>query len=231
MTRKHVALLSLLLCCVLIAAPATAADTEFDADYTPAGPVVTGQELTVSQNIFVGERFRDSYTLEFDTDLTDPLWEIALVVQNRTTRTWELPYAHATISGFTISTAERETWLVTNLTGTPSQYDEGKEITLWQMKVKMANDATKETFISKPVKVTPAPVPTAGPLPSSTATTAPQTTATTLPATTLPTTPAPSLPTAVTTVPTTPPATPQSSFGGCISCLAAGLGILLLWRR
>ena len=232
MIRKHIVRLMILLCCaVLLAAPAAAADTEFAADYTPAGPVVTGQELTVSQNIFVGERFWSGYTLEFDTDLTDPVWHVALVVQNRTTQTWELPYAHATISGFTISTAERDTWLVTNLTGTPSPYDEGKEITLWQLKVKMENDATKETFISKPVKVEPAPVPTAGPLPSTAQTTAPQTTGTPLPAPTTAATPAVTLPTATATVPATPPATPQSSFGGCVSGLAVGLGLLLLWRR
>jgi len=232
MTRKPIVLLALLLCCAaFLAVSASAADTEFDADYTPQGPVVAGQELTVSQNIFVGERFWSGYTLEFDTDLTDPVWEIALVVQNRTTQTWELPYAHAVISGFTISTAERDTWLVTNLTGTPSKYDEGKEITLWQLKVKMENDAAKETFVSKPVRVEPAPVPTAGPLPSTAATTVPQTTVTTLPATTAATIPATTLPTAATTVPTTPPATPQSSFGGCVSGLAACLGVLLLWRR
>ena len=68
--------------------------------------------------------------------------------KNRATQTCELPYAHATISGFTISTAERGTWFVTNLIGTPLPYDAGKEITLWQLKVKMENDATKETFVA-----------------------------------------------------------------------------------
>lgn len=228
MIRKRIVRLALFLCCIaFLAAPAVAADTEFEADYTPAGPVVTGQELTVSQNIFVGERFWSGYTLEFDTDLTDPVWHVALVVQNRTTQTWELSYAHATISGFTISTAERDTWLLTNLIGTPSPYDTGKEITLWQLKVKMENGATKETFVAKPVKVEPAPVPTAGPLPSTAATTAPQTTGTTLPASTTAVTPAATLTTATATAPTTP----QSSFGGCVSCLAVGLGLLLFRRR
>lgn len=225
-------MLAILLCSVLIVVPVVAVDTEFNAVYTPDGPIVAGQKLVVTQDIFVGERFQDSYSLEFDTDLSNPVWRIALVVQNRTTQTWELPYKHATISGFTISTAERDTWLVTNLTGTPSKYDEGKEITLWQMKVKMANDATKERFISEPVKVEPASVlPTAGPLPTTVTVTA-TTTATIMPTTAATTIhPTTTLPTATTTVPTTPPATPQSSFGGCVFGLAACIGVLLLWHR
>lgn len=208
------AILVVVFVCTLIAVPAAAVDTEFNALYLPEGQVVAGQEVTVFQNIFVGERFWNGYTLEFNTDLKNPVWRIALMVQNRTTQTWELPYEHATISGFTISTAERDTWLVTSLTGTPSPYDEGTEITLWQMKVKMANDATTETFIAKPVKVEPAP--------TTAVTTVPETTITTVPDTTK---------TMTTAAPQTPPATPQSSFEGCVFGLAACLGVLLLWRR
>ena len=233
MTRHLPLLLLLLLVCIVPAADA--ADTTFDAEYTPAGPVIAGQELTISQNIFVGERFQDTYTLEFNTDLTDALWEIALVVENRTTRTWELPYTHATISGFTISTAERDTWLVTRLTGTPSPYDTGKDITLWQMKVMLTSDAAKDTFTANPIKVEQAPAPTAGPL---TATQTPATgtqtptpgqkpaTEHTTPQTTIPVTTPPA-----TTTPAQPPATPKTSFGGCGLCLLAAAGTLLLLRR
>ncbi|HJJ97389.1 MAG TPA: hypothetical protein O0X38_07150 [Methanocorpusculum sp.] len=62
---------------------------------------------------------------------------------------------------------------------------------------------------------------------STAATTAPQTTGTTLPASTTAATPAATLTTATATAPTTP----QSSFGGCVSCLAVGLGLRLFRRR
>ena len=160
MTRPLPTLLLLICCAALLTIPALAAETQIDPDYTPEGPVIAGQQLTLNQTIFVGERFNSGYTLELDTDLTSPRWEIALIVQNRTTRTWDIPYTHAQISGFTISTAEHDTWLAVTLTGTPSQYDTGKKITLWQMKVKLANGGTKDTFTTKPVTVEPAPAPT-----------------------------------------------------------------------
>lgn len=223
------ALLVLVLIGLAVISSGVSADETFAATYAPEGPVVAGQELIVSQNIFVGERFWSGYTLEFDTDLTDPVWEIDLVTENRTTQTWKFPYAHATISGFTISTADRDTWLVTRLTGTPAGYDTGKEITLWQMKVKMQGDATKETMGSAPVLVVSPPAPTAGPLPVT-----PTATTVTIPATT--TTTGAETPTPVTTVPVTvettatPPATPQSTFGCCGLLLLFVAGALLLWR-
>ncbi len=220
----------LLLFVVLFAVPAAAGVTEFDAEYVPEGPVVAGQEISLTKNIFVGERFSSSYTLEFTTDLNDCVWRIDLVVQNRTTQSWEFPYSQATVSGFTISTAERDTWLVTTLTGTPSVYDEGKEITLWKMRVMMTENAAKDTFVSVPVRVQSPPVPTAGPLPVTTltpaATTVPQT-PTTVPATTVVTA---TVTTMATTVPTTQPATPASSFC-CGAGLAAVLGLALIRRR
>ena len=196
MTRPLPTLLLLICCAALLTIPALAAETQIDPDYTPEGPVIAGQQLTLNQTIFVGERFNSGYTLELDTDLTSPRWEIALIVQNRTTRTWDIPYTHAQISGFTISTAEHDTWLAVTLTGTPSQYDTGKKITLWQMKVKLANGGTKDTFTTKPVTVEPAPAPTAGPIKTPTPTP-------------LPTTPSPTAPTTEqTTKPTTQPSTP-----------------------
>ena len=229
MTRPLPTLLLLICCALLLTIPALAADTEIDPDYTPEGPVIAGQQLTINQTIFVGERFNSGYTLELDTDLTSPRWEIALIVQNnRTTRTWDIPYTHAQISGFTISTAEHDTWLAVTLTGTPSQYDTGKKITLWQMKVKLANGGTKDTFTTKPVTVEPAPAPTAGPIKTPTPTTLPTTPSTTAP-TTAPTT-------EQTTKPTTQPATlpipetPRSPLLLSLLGIPAALGLPLLRR-
>ena len=120
MTRQLTPLFLLICCALLLTIPVLAAETQIDPDYTPEGPVIAGQQLTLNQTIFVGERFNSGYTLELDTDLTSPRWEIALIVQNRTTRTWDIPYTHAQISGFTISTAEHDTWLAVTLTGTHS---------------------------------------------------------------------------------------------------------------
>ena len=232
MTRQLTPLFLLICCALLLTIPALAAETQIDPDYTPEGPVIAGQQLTLNQTIFVGERFNSGYTLELDTDLTSPRWEIALIVQNRTTRTWDIPYTHAQISGFTISTAEHDTWLAVTLTGTPAQYDTGKKITLWQMKVKLANGGTKDTFTTKPVTVEPAPAPTAGPI------------KTTVP-TTLPATPSPTAPTtAPTTVPTTEqttqpttqptplpiPETPQSPLLLSLLGIPAALTLTLLRR-
>ena len=237
MTRPLPTLLLLICCALLLTIPALAADTEIDPDYIPEGPVIAGQQLTINQTIFVGERFNSGYTLELDTDLTSPRWEIALIVQNRTTRTWDIPYTHAQISGFTISTAEHDTWLAVTehdtwlavtLTGTPAQYDTGKKITLWQMKVKLANGATKDTFTTKPVTVEPAPAPTAGPI----KTTVP----TTLPATPSPTAPTTAPTTEQTTKPTTQPITlpvpetPQSPLLLSLIGIPAALTLTLLRR-
>ena len=225
MTRPLPTLLLLICCAALLTIPALAAETQIDPDYTPEGPVIAGQQLTLNQTIFVGERFNSGYTLELDTDLTSPRWEIALIVQNRTTRTWDIPYTHAQISGFTISTAEHDTWLAVTLTGTPSQYDTGKKITLWQMKVKLANGGTKDTFTTKPVTVEPAPAPTAGPIKTPTPTP-------------LPTTPSPTAPTTEqttkpTTQPSTPlpiPETPQSPLLLSLLGIPAALTLTLLRR-
>ena len=225
MTRPLPTLLLLICCALLLTIPALAAETQIDPDYTPEGPVIAGQQLTLNQTIFVGERFNSGYTLELDTDLTSPRWEIALIVQNRTTRTWDIPYTHAQISGFTISTAEHDTWLAVTLTGTPSQYDTGKKITLWQMKVKLANGGTKDTFTTKPVTVEPAPAPTAGPIKTPTPTP-------------LPTTPSPTAPTTEqttkpTTQPSTPlpiPETPQSPLLLSLLGIPAALTLTLLRR-
>lgn len=68
------ALLVLFLIGLAATSSGAAADETFTAAYTPEGQVIAGQELIVSQNIFVGERFWSGYTLEFDTDLTDLVW-------------------------------------------------------------------------------------------------------------------------------------------------------------
>lgn len=225
MTRQLTPLFLLICCALLLTIPVLAAETQIDPDYTPEGPVIAGQQLTINQTIFVGERFNSGYTLELDTDLTSPRWEIALIVQNRTTRTWDIPYTHAQISGFTISTAEHDTWLAVTLTGTPSQYDIGKKITLWQMKVKLANGGTKDTFTTKPVTVEPAPAPTAGPIKTTVPTTLPTTPSTTA-STTAPTT-------EPTTKPTTPlpvPETPQSPLLLSLIGIPAALTLTLLRR-
>ena len=229
MTRPLPTLLLLICCTALLTIPALAAETQIDPDYTPEGPVIAGQQLTINQTIFVGERFNSGYTLELDTDLTSPRWEIALIVQNRTTRTWDIPYTHAQISGFTISTAEHDTWLAVTLTGTPSQYDTGKKITLWQMKVKLANGGTKDTFTTKPVTVEPAPAPTAGPIKTTAPTTLPTTPSTTAPTTTLTT----EQTTKPTTQPSTPlpvPETPQSPLLLSLLGIPAALTLTLLRR-
>ncbi|MDV0443695.1 hypothetical protein [Methanorbis rubei] len=223
-------LVILLIAAALLAVPAAAGVTEFDADYLPTGPVIAGQEMTVYKEIFVGERFSPIYTLEFDTELSDPVWKIDLVVSGRVTQTWDFPYEHGTISGFTISTDDNDTKLTTTLTGTPASYDVGQEIILWQMKVMMANGATKDTFVSTPVTVESKPAPTAATLPVTTVRTVetlpPHTFFTTVP-TTVVTTVATEVPT---TVPTTPPTTPASSFYFGAGLIAA-LSLLLLWRR
>ena len=228
MTRPLPTLLLLICCTALLTIPALAADTQIDPDYTPEGPVIAGQQLTINQTIFVGERFNSGYTLELDTDLTSPRWEIALIVQNRTTRTWDTPYTHAQISGFTISTAEHDTWLAVTLTGTPSQHDTGKKITLWQMKVKLANGGTKDTFTTKPVTVEPAPAPTAGPIKTTVPTTLPTTPSTTAPTTT-PTTEQTTKPTTQPT-PLPIPETPQSPLLLSLIGIPAALTLTLLRR-
>lgn len=225
MTRPLPTLLLLICCALLLTIPALAAETQIDPDYTPEGPVIAGQQLTINQTIFVGERFHKDYTLELDTDLTSPRWEIALIVQNRTTRTWDIPYTHAQISGFTISTAEHDTWLAVTLTGTPSQYDTGKKITLWQMKVKLANGGTKDTFTTKPVTVEPAPAPTAGPIKTTVPTTLPTT-----PSTTAPTTEQTTKPTTQPSTPLPVPETPQSPLLLSLIGIPAALALPLLRR-
>ena len=225
MTRPLPTLLLLTCCTALLTIPALAAETQIDPDYTPEGPVIAGQQLTLNQTIFVGERFHKDYTLELDTDLTSPRWEIALIVQNRTTRTWDIPYTHAQISGFTISTAEHDTWLAVTLTGTPSQYDTGKKITLWQMKVKLANGGTKDTFTTKPVTVEPAPAPTAGPIKTTVPTTLPTT-----PSTTAPTTEQTTKPTTQPSTPLPVPETPQSPLLLSLLGIPAALTLTLLRR-
>lgn len=229
MTRQLTPLFLLICCAALLTIPALAAETQIDPDYTPEGPVIAGQQLTLNQTIFVGERFNSGYTLELDTDLTSPRWEIALIVQNRTTRTWDIPYTHAQISGFTISTAEHDTWLAVTLTGTPSQYDTGKKITLWQMKVKLANGGTKDTFTTKPVTVEPAPAPTAGPIKTTVPTTLPTTPSTTA-STTAPTTEPTTKPTTKPTTPLPVPETPQSPLLLSLLGIPAALTLILLRR-
>ena len=229
MTRQLTPLFLLICCALLLTIPVLAAETQIDPDYTPEGPVIAGQQLTLNQTIFVGERFNSGYTLELDTDLTSPRWEIALIVQNRTTRTWDIPYTHAQISGFTISTAEHDTWLAVTLTGTPAQYDTGKKITLWQMKVKLANGATKDTFTTKPVTVEPAPAPTAGPIKTPTPTPLSETPSPTAPTTTLTT----EQTTKPTTQPSTPlpvPETPRSPLLLSLLGIPAALTLTLLRR-
>lgn len=232
MTRPLPTLLLLICCTALLTIPALAADTELDPDYTPEGPVIAGQQLTLNQTIFVGERFNSGYTLELDTDLTSPRWEIALIVQNRTTRTWDIPYTHAQISGFTISTAEHNTWLAVTLTGTPAQYDTGKKITLWQMKVKLTNGGTKDTFTTKPVTVEPAPAPTAGPIKTPTPTPLPATPSPTAPTTAPTTVPTTEQTTQPTTQPTPLPIpeTPQSPLLLSLLGIPAALTLTLLRR-
>ena len=225
MTRQLTPLFLLICCALLLTIPVLAAETQIDPDYTPEGPVIAGQQLTLNQTIFVGERFNSGYTLELDTDLTSPRWEIALIVQNRTTRTWDIPYTHAQISGFTISTAEHDTWLAVTLTGTPSQYDTGKKITLWQMKVKLANGGTKDTFTTKPVTVEPAPAPTAGPIKTTVPTTLPTT-----PSTTAPTTEQTTKPTTQPSTPLPVPETPQSPLLLSLLGIPAALTLTLLRR-
>ncbi|MDU9375614.1 hypothetical protein McpSp1_01910 [Methanocorpusculaceae archaeon Sp1] len=224
-------LVILLIAAALLAVPAAAGVTEFDADYLPAGPVIAGQEMTVYKEIFVGERFAPIYTLEFDTELSDPVWKIDLVVGGRVTQTWDFPYEHGTISGFTISTDDNDTKLTTTLTGTPASYDVGEEIILWQMRVMMANDVAKDTFVSKPVTVESKPAPTAATLPVTTVrtveTTVPHSVIFTTVPTTVPTTLVTEAPTAV---PTTPPTTPASPFYFGAGLIAA-MSLLLLWRR
>lgn len=232
MTRPLPTLFLLICCALLLTIPALAAETQIDPDYTPEGPVIAGQQLTLNQTIFVGERFNSGYTLELDTDLTSPRWEIALIVQNRTTRTWDIPYTHAQISGFTISTAEHNTWLAVTLTGTPAQYDTGKKITLWQMKVKLANGATKDTFTTKPVTVEPAPAPTAGPIKTPTPTPLPATPSPTAPTTAPTTVPTTEQTTQPTTQPTPLPIpeTPQSPLLLSLLGIPAALTLTLLRR-
>ena len=122
---------------------------------TAAGMIPVGEPVTASETIFVGEWFDNDYTLEFDTGLTDAVWHMNLITQNRTTREWDFSYPHAEISGFTISVPEHDTWLEASVTGTPSVYDEGTEIILWKMQVKLANGGVRDTFSTAPVLVGP----------------------------------------------------------------------------
>ena len=117
--------------------------------------VPTGEPVTVSETILVGEWFADDYTLTFDTALTDAVWQMKLTTQNRTTREWDFSYPHAEISGFTISVPEHDTWLEASVTGTPSVYDDGNQIILWKMQVKLAKGGIRDTFATDQVLVGP----------------------------------------------------------------------------
>ena len=62
MTRQLTPLFLLICCALLLTIPVLAAETQIDPDYTPEGPVIAGQQLTLNQTIFVGERFNSGYT-------------------------------------------------------------------------------------------------------------------------------------------------------------------------
>ena len=107
-------------------------------------------------------------------------------------------------------------------------HDTGKKITLWQMKVKLANGGTKDTFTTKPVTVEPAPAPTAGPIKTTVPTTLPTTPSTTAP-TTAPTTEQTTKPTTQPT-PLPVPETPQSPLLLSLIGIPASLTLTLLRR-